>query len=146
MEVYEMKKTICLALCALMFAGCSSNSKADVKEGKGTYTNDKGEVTTAKVKMKNNDIEEVDIDETAQGKEKSKKELGNDYQMKQASKIGKEWYEQIDFLEKYIEKKGVGSIKLNKEGKAENNDVISGCTIRIDGFLKAVKEAEKNAK
>lgn len=141
-----MKKTICLALCALMFAGCNSNSKADVKEGKGTYTNDKGEVTTAKVKMKNNDIEEVDIDETAQGKDKSKKELGNDYQMKQASKIGKEWYEQIDFLEKYIEKKGVDSIKLNKEGKAENNDVISGCTIRIDGFVKAVKEAEKNAK
>lgn len=66
--------------------------------------------------------------------------------MKQASKIGKEWYEQIDFLEKYIEKKGVDSIKLNKEGKAENNDVTSGCTIRIDGFLKAVKEAEKNAK
>ena len=30
--------------------------------------------------------------------------------------------------------------------EAENNDVTSGCTIRIDGFLKAVKEAEKNAK
>lgn len=58
-----MKKVICLTLCALMFAGCSSNSKADIKEG-----------------------------------------------------------------------------------KAENNDVTSGCTIRIDGFLKAVKEAEKNAK
>ena len=136
-----MKKVICLTLCALMFAGCSSNSKADIKEGKATYTNDKGEVTTAKVKLKNGDL-----DETAQGKDKSKKALGNDYQMKQASKIGKEWYEQIDFLEKYIEKKGVDSIKLNKEGKAENNDVTSGCTIRIDGFLKAVKEAEKNAK
>lgn len=141
-----MKKVICLTLCALMFAGCSSNSKADIKEGKATYTNDKGEVTTAKVKLKNSDLEEVEIDETAQGKDKSKKALGNDYQMKQASKIGKEWYEQIDFLEKYIEKKGVDSIKLNKEGKAENNDVTSGCTIRIDGFLKAVKEAEKNAK
>lgn len=137
------KDAYIIALCVLMLGGCGK--KAEIKEGSATYTNDKGEVTYAKVKLKDGRLSEVEIDETANGKEKTKKELGNAYEMKQASKIGKEWYQQIDFLENYIVKNGVDTIKLNSEGKAENNDVTTGCTIRIDGFLKAVKDAEKNA-
>ena len=140
-----MRKAACILFCGLMLAGCGSKQEV-IKEGTGTYTNDKQEVTTAKVKTKDGKLSEVEIDESAKGKDQSKKELGNDYEMKQASKIGKEWYEQVNFLENYIVKNGVDGIKLNSEGKAENNDVASGCTIRIDGFLKAVKEAEKNAK
>lgn len=137
------KDVYIIALCALMLGGCGK--KAEIKEGSATYTNDKGEVTYAKVKLKDGRLSEVEIDETANGKDKTKKELGNAYEMKQASKIGKEWYQQIDFLENYIVKNGVDTIKLNKEGKAENSDVTTGCTIRIDGFLKAVRDAEKNA-
>ena len=138
------KEAYIICLSALLLGGCTS--KAEIKEGKATYTNDKGEVTTANVKLKDGRLNEVEIDETANGKDKTKKELGNAYEMKQASKIGKEWYQQIEFLENYIVRNGVEDIKVNSEGKAESNDVTSGCTIRIDGFLKAVKEAEKNAK
>lgn len=138
------KEAYIVCLSVLLLGGCAS--KVEIKEGKATYTNDKGEVTTAKVKLKDGKLNEVEIDETANGKDKTKKELGNAYEMKQASRIGREWYEQIDFLENYIVKNGVEDIKLNSEGKAENQDVTTGCTIRIDGFLKAVKEAEKNAK
>lgn len=138
------KDAYIIALCALILVGCGN--KVEIKEGSATYTNDKGEVTSANVKLKDGKLSEVEIDETANGKEKTKKELGNAYEMKQASKIGKEWYQQIDFLENYIVKNGVDTIKLNKEGKAENSDVTTGCTIRIDGFLKAVRDAEKNAK
>lgn len=138
------KEAYIICLSALLLGGCTS--KSEIKEGKATYTNDKGEVTTANVKLKDGRLNEVEIDETANGKDKTKKELGNAYEMKQASKIGKEWYQQIEFLENYIVRNGVEDIKVNSEGKAESNDVTSGCTIRIDGFLKAVKEAEKNAK
>ena len=96
--------------------------------------------------MKNDKIAEVEIDETAKGKDKTKKELGEEYGMKQASPIKKEWNEQIAFFEKYVEKHGIDKIKLNQDGKAENNDVRSGCTISVDGFIKAIQAAEKNAK
>lgn len=136
------KQWVFLGLSLLLF-GCS---KPSMKEGTGTYKNSNGELTTAKVKFKDNKVTEVEIDETAKGKEKTKKELGSEYNMKQASPIKKEWNEQVDFFEKYVEKHGVDKIKLNKEGKAENNDVKSGCTISVDGFIKAIDEAKKNAK
>lgn len=72
----------------------------------------------------------------------SKKDLGDDYGMKKASTVEKEWYEQVEFLENYILENGVDSIKLNDEGKAENEDLKSGCTISIKNMVDAVKEAE----
>lgn len=142
-----MMKKACVIVFALLLGGCSSgNDKAVEKSGTGTYTNSKGEVTTAKVKVEGDTITEVKIDETAKDKEKTKRELGNDYNMKQASGIGKEWYEQVDFLENYIVKHGVDSIELNDDGTADNDDVEAGCTITIDGFLKAVEDAKANAK
>ncbi|MEG0274750.1 MAG: FMN-binding protein, partial [Longicatena sp.] len=79
-------------------------------------------------------------------KDKTKKELVDDYNMKQASPINKEWDEQVDFFEDYVEKNGVDKIKVNADGKAENDDVKSGCTISVDGFIAAIKDGEKNAK
>lgn len=140
----SMKKLwLCLGMSILL---CGCGGKAVIKEGTGTYTNDNGEKTTAKVKFKDDKISEVDIDETAKGKDKTKKQLGAEYNMKQASPIKKEWNEQIAYFEKYVEKHGIDKIKLKKDGKAENNDVRSGCTISVDGFIKAIKDAKKNAK
>lgn len=140
-----MKKLISCLCIALILGGCSSK-KAEMKEGKGEYTNESGEVSKAIVKTADGKISEVSIDETDSKSGKTKKALGNDYQMKEASKIGKEWYQQIEFLENYIVKNGVDNISVNSEGKAENQDVLTGCTIRIDGFLKAVKDAKANTK
>lgn len=44
------------------------------------------------------------------GEVKSKKELGDAYGMKAASGIGKEWYEQIESLEKWLEGKKANTI------------------------------------
>lgn len=129
-------KKIGIALCTVLLIGCSSSV---VKEGQGTYENNKGEVASAKIKMKDDKIEEVELDEST--KDTTKKTLKEDYGMKLASSIGKEWYEQVRFLEDYIQKNGIENIVLNDEGKADNTDVLTGCTIRIDGFIKAIDEA-----
>ena len=100
-----MKKQVMMLGLSVLLCGCGGKSVE--KEGTGTYTNDSGEKTTARVKLKNDKIAEVEIDETAKGKDKTKKELGEDYGMKQASPIKKEWNEQIAFFEKYVEKHGI---------------------------------------
>lgn len=141
-----MKKLWILGALALMLCGCSNKKEVVETKGIGTYTNESGEKTTAKVTYKDGKIDDVDIDETAKGKDKTKKELGDDYHMKQASKINKEWDEQVDFFEDYVEKNGIDKIKLNSEGKAENEDVKSGCTIAVDGFINAIKDAKENAR
>ena len=133
-----MKKIVfIMAICCL--CGCSSS---ETKEGTGTYTNTKQETASARVKMKDETIVEVELDETTNGT--TKKTLGADYHMKQASAIGKEWNEQVMFLETYIEQNGIDNIQVNDEGKAENEDIKTGCTIVIDGFLKAIEDAKAN--
>ena len=71
-------------------------------EGSAQVTQDNGEITTAKVILKDNKIQEVSIDETVADVDKTKKQLQNSYGMKQASSIGKEWYEQVLFFEDYV--------------------------------------------
>lgn len=70
-----------------------------------------------------------------------KKEKGADYGMKSASGIGKEWNEQIEYLEQYMVDNGIDSVKLNSDGYAENEDVKSGCTINLSQIMEAVNEA-----
>lgn len=134
-----MKK---LSLVTLLLCLCACGSSNE-KEVEGTMTNSKGEVATAKLKLDGEEIKEVELDESY--KETTKKTLGAEYNMKQASTIGKEWNEQVDYLEKYIEKNGIAGITLDDEGKASNEDVRSGCTISIDNFLKAIEQAKANA-
>lgn len=71
-----MKKQVMMLGLSVLLCGCGGKSVE--KEGTGTYTNDSGEKTTARVKLKNDKIAEVEIDETAKGKDKTKKELGED--------------------------------------------------------------------
>lgn len=134
-----MKRLLCLIPLCLLCA-CSSS----IKEGKGTFTNTKGEQTTANIKMQKDKIKEVELDETYQ--DTTKKTLGSDYHMKDASAIGKEWDEQVRFLEAYIETNGIEDIQLDEEGKAVSEDIRSGCTISIDKFIKAIADAQKNIK
>lgn len=135
-----MKKTSLLLLSLLLF-GCSQPT---IKEAKGTYENSKGEVTTANIKMQDEKLQEVELDEST--KDRTKKTLKEEYGMKAASSIGKEWYEQAMFFEDYVEKNGLDKITLDDEGKATNEDILTGCTIKIDGFIKAIDDAQKNAK
>lgn len=76
----------------------------------------------------------------------SKKALGDNYGMKAASGIGKEWYEQAAALEDYIvglDAIGINSINLGDDGKPTDSVLKAGCTVAISGYLKAAEKATK---
>lgn len=87
-----------------------------------------------------------------EAKFKTKKELGDEYGMKKASGIGKEWNEQIEFLESKLVGKTLEDVKniklVEKDGKKvfEDADLISGATVGVEDYLKAVVKAFENAK
>ena len=146
-----MKKLSVLAV-ALLLAACSSGSSEPEKTGKAeSAKSDKGDYVTVEITKQGDEVTKVSIDETDTEKGKTKKELKEDYGMKAAtqndsSKIGKEWYEQIESLEKYIVKNGVDAVELDEAGYPKNDDVKSGCTINIKNIMDTVKAADANAK
>lgn len=80
---------------------------------------------------------------------KTKVELGNDYGMKKASKIGKEWFEQSDAFSKYVVGKTVEEVKgiaVNAEGKATDTDLTASVTVGIGEFQETIEKAFKIAK
>lgn len=140
------KKLAAAAMAAMMLAACSSSNSGTTAGGntsEATVTSDDGAETTAVLTKEDGKLTGVTID-VVDAEGNSKKELGNDYNIKKASTIGKEWFEQVDFLENYILEHGVDSVKLDKDGYAESEDVKSGCTINLTDIMKAVDEA--NAK
>ena len=56
------------------------------------------------------------------GEVKSKKELGDSYGMKNYSSIGKEWYQQVESLEKWLEGKTITSIMGNGKARMYSMD------------------------
>lgn len=152
-----MNKKIFAAIAAagLLFAGCSSSgsntneSAAAGSSAAGDTSNtvhvessDGGEVTATVTKDADGKVTAIEVDETTSDGE-SKKEAKDDYGMKEASGIKKGWYEQVQFLEDYLIKNGIDSVKLNSDGYAENEDVKSGCTINLTNIMKAIQEADQ---
>lgn len=79
---------------------------------------------------------------------KSKQELGTEYGMGKASKIGKEWNEQADAFAAYVVGKTLDEVKgiaVNEEGIATAADLTSSVTIHIGDFVAAVEKAVNNA-
>ncbi len=75
---------------------------------------------------------------------RSKYNKGYDYGMTKASAIGKEWFEQTEFLGESMEGKTVDEIKAMPvaEGKSTDADVLAGFSMgHIDDFIKAVVSA-----
>ena len=68
----------------------------------------------------------------------SKNELKEAYNMKGASPIGKEYYEQIDALEAWCIGKTVEEVLT---GASDDADLKAGCTIGIADHLAALQEA-----
>lgn len=139
------KKLVAAGLAALMLAACSnSSSSSDAgTSSEATVTGSDGSETTAVLTKQDGKLTGVSIDVVDESGN-SKKDAKEDYGMKKDSPIGKEWYEQVDFLENYILEHGVDSVKLDADGYAESEDVKSGCTINLKDIMEAVDEA--NAK
>lgn len=108
------------------------------------------EIDTAQVKVPFDATGKITADKTAALK--TKVELGKDYGLGKASKIGKEWYEQIDELEKWMVGKTIDQVKAMKvkevDGKklTDEAELNSKVTVGIEDYLVAVEEAVKNAK
>ena len=71
----------------------------------------------------------------AGGEYPSKRELGDDYKMKNASPIGREWYQQADHFAEYIKGYTIDEVLAVEGGEA---DLVAGCTIDIDPFKAAI--------
>jgi outer membrane protein assembly factor BamE (lipoprotein component of BamABCDE complex) len=81
--------------------------------------------------------------------QKTKNELGDGYNMKNASSIGKEWYEQAAAFAKYVKGNSaddVGGIAVDDTGHAAKSDLKSSVTVTIGGFKTVVEKAAKAAK
>ena len=82
----------------------------------------------------------------------SKKALGDKYGMKDKSPIKKEWYEQVEALEKWAVGKTVEEVlnmpttqKDEKHTVSADKDLMTGCTIGVTAFQQALDKAAKNA-
>ena len=77
----------------------------------------------------------------------SKRELGDNYGMKKASAIGKEWYEQADAFAAWAVGKTASDLSSMaiSEGYAGDADLAASVSIHVTGFQSAVFEAVNNA-
>ena len=78
----------------------------------------------------------------------SKNELGENYGMKVASSIGKEWNEQVAAIAAYAEGKTVEELKngaIDENGMIKDADLASSATLYAGGFISAIEEAVNNA-
>ena len=167
-KLIALSLCVLMAVSVLFIGGCSSSA---VKFGAGVYvgapsaadaTEDKDgsgkvDVTVAAVTVdKNGKIVSCDLDTasttvtfTADGKAvaaedlKTKRELGNDYNMVAYGGAAKEWFEQADAFESVVIGKTLDEVKaLVVDGYKGNDDVVkAGCTIGISDFVGAVEKA-----
>lgn len=149
------------ASAAYGFANTTSLKTKDAaadKEGSIEYS-----TTFALVGLSADDKVEFTLIDTAQNKalfdaagvvnaEKSveaptKKEKGDAYNMKPASPIGKEWFEQIASLEAYTLGKTpteVLALPVDDKGYPTDADVLTSVTMNVSGYLKAFGDAVAN--
>ncbi len=80
---------------------------------------------------------------------KSKQELGTEYGMQKASKIGKEWNEQANAFADYVVGKTIDEVKgiaVNEEGVTTDKELSTSVTVHISDFVSTLEKAVKNAK
>ncbi len=78
----------------------------------------------------------------------TKQELKEDYGMKKASEIGKEWYEQANAFASYVTGKTIDEVKgiaVNEEGYTTEADLVSSVTVHVSPFTAVIEKAVTNA-
>src|SRR5690554_820694 len=74
----------------------------------------------------------------------TKKEKGDDYNMKGASEIGKEWFEQIEAFEEWIVGKtlaDVQGLEIAEGYLSDEEDLKSSVTVRVTDYVAVVEKA-----
>jgi len=103
-------------------------------------------IDTAQVRVEFDEDLQVATDPT--GEFRSKKELGDDYGMRVASGIEKEWDEQIAALEEWMAGKTVDEIKaldLLEDGSPDDPDLVTSVTMTVTSYIAALEKAYQNA-
>lgn len=136
-------KKLSLLLAVFLLAACGG--KETLTGAAQTEANEKGEYSLAEVTLEDGKITKIYLDAVKGGKKKAA-ELGSDYNMKGNSKIGKEFNEQMEFLQDYIVKNGLEAVTLGEDGKATNEDVLTGCTVNLKDIMAAAEAAVEDAK
>lgn len=151
---------------ATVMVGTGSVTNVSNKTKEGSDTAAQFDTTFASVVLEGNVIKYVYFD-VAQDKvtydatghvtsdntaSTSKKALGDKYGMKDNSSIKKEWYEQVEALEKWAVGKTVEEVlnmpttqKDEKHTVSADKDLMTGCTIGVTAFQQALDKAAKNA-
>ena len=109
-------------------------------------------IDTAQVKVDFDAEGKVTSDKEAEGK--TKHELKEDYGMKGASAIGKEWYEQMEAFQDWMVGKTIDEITglpVKEANPSHKNvpdvpELTSSVTITVEGYLAVVEEAVANAR
>jgi len=150
-----MKKYLLLFImfiCLLSLCGCEKVEQGTYKEGTyfGYYEDDYGNipsVATAVLYVNSDGVIKSVFLDTVYSKDShltTKKVLGNDYNMKPSSEVGKEWYEQVNLIEnKVLENQDISFITLDENGKT---DAIAGVTMKVNALYKALENALNDAK
>ena len=101
-------------------------------------------------------LDELEVAVTADGKGvvtmptdyRTKRQKGDDYPLVAASSLKKGWAEQADDFADYLTgmtPEQASMLETDKDGKAVDADLLSGCTIRVDKYRDAVAKACTNA-
>lgn len=80
---------------------------------------------------------------------RSKNELGDEYGMRKASSIGKEWNEQMAALAQFAVGKKASELKgvaVDESGKAGDADLAASVTLYIGNFVDGIVAAAENAR
>jgi len=125
-------------------AQVDSTVAAVLVDSDGKIVNCKIDVAQTKIAFDATGAVTTPLDNTYQ----TKQELKEGYNMKGASGIGKEWYEQADAFAAYVIGKTVDDVKgiaLTEDGKPSGADLTSSVTIHAGDFIAAVVKAVSNA-
>ena len=97
-------------------------------------------------------LDELEVELSADGKGAvtmptdycTKRQKGDDYPLAAASSLKKGWAEQADAFADYLTgltPQQAARLETDKDGRAADPDLLSGCTIRVDKYRDAVAKA-----
>ena len=97
-------------------------------------------------------LDELEVELSADGKGavtmptdyRTKRQKGDDYPLAAASSLKKGWAEQADDFADYLTgltPQQAARLETDKDGRAADPDLLSGCTIRVDKYRDAVAKA-----
>ena len=140
-------------LSFLLLSGCGmwqSSVKQVEKVGVAKSEEVNGSQIVVEATVMDDKLVKIRIDETGAksfdgSMSGTKKELGDEYNMRSFSDIGKEWYEQINALELFIEEYGLEAVTVDSDGRPTNDDLKTSCTISVEEYLDVAEDAVYNA-